>query len=292
MREFIEIINKNVNDVSKVEQKEILNFLKRLQSYIHVPSNEKEINRMKAFSSKKFLVNFILKNLENYPYPRISTYPFDIISYWYCIALLILSEDTKGKDYVFGLAKQFIKNEHLDLWQFRRLLEFINIEEYGGIKKEIELYFLSKQNDLDSYKWAKQIGLELPKDNSWMLFFELSTDGKFRFGNDLTELEKEKRLRMTISVYPLQGERCWEIELKNWNNSISAWWPNLTEREIRLSKKKNNYVLKTEPSILNLKEVINEVETVFNVKFDKTIYSKRFKGKIRNKNAVQKWLNI
>ncbi|WP_298781943.1 hypothetical protein [uncultured Polaribacter sp.] len=291
MREFIEQINKNLKNIPKDKQKEILKFSKRLESYTHVPTNEKEINRMKPFSTNKFLINFILKEIDTYNYPKVSKYPFDIISYWYCIALLILSEDEKGNDYVIGLAKRFLKNEHLDLWQFRRLLEPIKIRDYKIIKKEIASYFLSKLNDLESYKWAKQIGLELPKDNSWIFFFKISTDGKFRFGNDLTDLEKEKRLSITVSVYPLQGEKCWEIELKNWNNSISAWWPNLSERKIRLSKNKNDYILKTKPSLYSLKEIIKEVENVFNVKFDKTIYSKRFKGKIKNKNAVQKWLN-
>lgn len=291
MRELIQVINKNVKEIPAIEQKEILKFSKRLESYTHVPTNEKEIQRMKSFSHNKYLVAFIQKNLENYSYPKASKYPFDIVSYWYCITLIVLSESTDGRNYVLDVARRFIKNEHLDLWQFRRLLDSIKLEEYQTIKKEIDAYFSLKQNDLESYKWAKQIGLELPKDNSWMFFFEISTDGKFRFGNDLTDLEKEERLRMTISVYPLQGKKCWEIELKNWNNSISAWWPNLTEREIRLSKKKNDYVLKKKPTLSNLKEVIKEVEILFNVRFNKTIYSKRFKGKIKNKNAIQNWLN-
>lgn len=288
MREFIEKINEKVKNVPKTEQKEILKFSKRLESYIHVPTNEKEINRMSSFSSNQFLIKFILKNIKEYNYPTTSAYPFDTISYWYCIALLIISKNDDGKSFVLDLAKKFIKNEHLDLWQFRRLLEPIEIQEHQIIKKEIESYFLSKQKEIESYKWAKQIDLELPKDNSWMLFFEISTDGRFRFGNDLSELEKEKRLWMNVSVYPLKGKRCWEIELKNWNNSIFAWWPTLSEREIRLSK--NNYILKTKPSLQNLKKIIKEVETVFNVTFDRKIYSKRFKGKIKNKNAVQKWL--
>jgi len=291
MRVFIEKLNKNAQNLPKNEAKDILKFAKRLESYTHVPSNEKEINRIKIFSSNTFLVNFILKNIEQYPYPNESKYPFDIISYWYCIALFIMSKEEKARGFVINMAEEFMHNEHLDLWQIRRLLEAVNPKEYQNIKEKISSYFISKQEYLESYIWAKKIGLELPKDNSWMFFFEISTDGKFRLGNDLTETEKEQRLRITVSVYPLQGQNCWEIELKNWNNSISAWWPNLSEREIRLSKQNRNYKLKTKPSLLNLKKVIEEVETEFNVKFNKTIYSKRFKGKIKNKNAVQKWLN-
>ncbi len=94
----------------------------------------------------------------------------------------------------------------------------------------------------------------------------------------------------TLAVILMNNARIWEIELKNWNNTISAWWPTRSKNEIRLDKKRKNYTLKIEPSLRGLKEVIQEIETVLETKFDGTIYSKRFKGKIKNKNAAQKWL--
>jgi hypothetical protein len=290
MRELIKKINESAISLSKLKKKEALKFSKRLESYTHVPTNKKEIERMSSFSSNEFLVNFVLQVIENYKYPKESKYPFDIISYWYCLCFLILSNEDKTTEFTINLGNQFLEKEHNDLWQFRRILEFIDNPKYKVLIKNIENYFASKQNDLESYKWAKEIELELPSNNKWALFFEISTDGKFRFGNDLTTKEKESRLRITTSVYPLQSEKCWEIELKNWNNTISAWWPTLSKNEIRLEKKRKNYVLKTEPSLRNLKEVIKEIETVLGAKFDKTIYLKRFKGKIKNKNALQKWL--
>lgn len=290
MRAFIKQLNENVLTLDKSVQKDILKFSKRLESYSHVPTNEKEILRTKPFASNQNLVAFVLQNMQEYPYPAKSDYPFDTISYWYCIALFIVSEEEKSSAFVLNLINEFIEKNHNDLWQFRRLLESIELKEYQAVKKKIDSYFLSKQIHLESYKWAEQIGLELPKDNSWMFYFEISTDGKFRFGNDLSEEEKVSRLRLKVSVYPLQGEKCWEIELSNWKNSVSAWWPTLSERTIRLSHKPNDYTLKTKPSLQNLKELIKEIESVFNISFDKTMYNQTFKGKIKNKNAIQKWL--
>ncbi|WP_298503501.1 hypothetical protein [uncultured Maribacter sp.] len=290
MRELIEKLNKSTINLSKLEKKEALKFSKRLESYTHVPTNKKEIERMNSFISNEFLVSFVLQIIENYKYPRESKYPFDIISYWYCLCFLILSNQDKATEFSINLGNQFLEKNHNDLWQFRRLLEFIDNPKFKVLTKNIENYFLSKQNDLESYKWAKEIGLELPNDNNWALFFEISTDGRFRFGNDLTPKEKESRLRITTSVYPLQGGKCWEIELKNWNNTVSARWPTLFKNEIRLEKKRKNYVLKIEPSLRNLKLVIEEIETILDTRFDKTMYMKRFKGKIKNKNAVKKWL--
>lgn len=290
MRELIKRINEGAINLSKPEQKEILKFSKRLESYIHVPSNIKEIERMNSFASNTFVVNLIYLELIDYTYPKEGKYPFDKISYWYCICLLMLSNQEDAKKFVLDLGHNFLETQHLDLWQFRRILECTQNPEYKLLTKQIENYFLSKQNELESYKWAKEIDLKLPKDNNWALFFEISTDGRFRFGKDLTDREKENRLRITTSVYPLKGKECWEIELKNWNNTISAWWPVISKNELKLEKKRKKYILKTEPSLRNLKTVIEEIEETLNVTFNRTIYSKKFKGEIKNKNAVQKWL--
>lgn len=290
MRALIKKINESVDAFPKEEKKEILKFTKRLESYIHVPTNKKEVERMLPFAHKDYLIDYILKNINDYKYPEKSEYPFDIISYWYCLALFVQSERKEAKNFVQNLIEKFLNSEHEDLWQFRRFLSaFESTTEYDKAKETIENYFLSKQDSLESYLWAKEIGLELPSDNNWILFFEISTDGEFRFGNDLSEEEKERRLVIKTSAYPLQGKKCWEIELNNWNNSISAWWPNLSEREVIIDNKKN-YYLKTMPSLRNLKELIQELEDHFAINFKRQIYLKTFKGKIKNKNAVQKWL--
>lgn len=71
---------------------------------------------------------------------------------------------------------------------------------------------------------------------------------------------------------------------------ITAWWPIITERTIKLDNKWKNYKLKTTPSLRNLKNVIQEIEKVLNVKFERNIYLKTFSGKIKNKKAAQNWL--
>ncbi len=93
---------------------------------------------MNIFSSNEFLVNFILEVMEQYDYPKDSDHPFDFISYWYCICLLMLPDQEKAKNVTLALAHRLLKSEHKDLWQFRRILEFIDKIEYHPLKEEIE----------------------------------------------------------------------------------------------------------------------------------------------------------
>lgn len=292
MTELITIISKHIESLAEEEQKDVLKFSKRLESYIHVPVNEKEYKRMAVFATNSATVQVVLKSLSEYNYPKKYNHTFDIISYWYGLALLVQSENKEAKKFVLDLINNFLQSKHPDLSQFRRFLSFItHTKEFDTIKVTVENYFLSKQNELESYNWAKEIGLELPEDDKWYINFEISTDGKFRSGNSLSTKEKESRLILIVTAYPLRRENnCWEIELKNWNKSITAWWPIITERTIKLDNKWKNYKLKTTPSLRNLKNVIQEIEKVLNVKFERNIYLKTFSGKIKNKNAAQNWL--
>ena len=48
--------------------------------------------------------------------------------------------------------------------------------------------------------------------------------------------------------------------------------------------------MKTTPSLRNLKLAIKEIETALGIQFNRKMCRKTFRGKIGNKNAVQKWL--
>ena len=291
MRELATLLEKLGEDFPKAEQKALAKLYNRLESYIDTPTDPKHILRMAPFASNAHLVNTVLEALRQYNYPEKSGYPFDIISYWYCISLLALSEQQEANDFVRNLASDFLQQEHSELWLFRRFFENMPNDEYAEIGTQIIEHFLELQNTLESYQWAKSIGLILPTDNNWRISFEISTSGKFQCSKPYPTAEEEKLISMNVSLYPLSWKnQCWEIKLRNPNNSINAWWPTSSTNTIKLERKWRDYTMKTTPSLRNLKLTIKEIETAFDIQFNRKFCLKTFSGKIGNRNAVQKWL--
>lgn len=293
MRELTALLVENAKKLPKAQQAKIKKFANRLESYSWVPSNKKESQRMNAFASDQELIVHTLEAAKQYSYPNAYDHTFDIITYWYCLSLFAESDIGETREFVRDLATAFLESKHKDLWMFRRSLQYRLDDDFDDIRGKIESYFISKQNKLESYIWAKEIGLELPSDDNWRFYFRISTDGEFRSRNSLPDNQKRTYFWISTSVYPLNDDQCWEIEVKNMSRTISAWWPVLHEKGIQFEYDDDTYeirTLKTTPSLRNLKPLIEELENLLDVTFDRNICTKRFSGKIRNKPAIQKWL--
>ncbi len=283
---FFEKADEKLQTLSKAEQKPILKFVKRLDSYSMTPDTKKEIYRMKPFASDKFLVEFFVDVLEEIEYPRekIGWY-FDYIPFWYCIGLFILSDSEKATNFTINTAKKFLETNCFDLPDFRRIFSFIEKEEYQSIKNEIENHFILLENLLDSYKWAKNIGLGLPSNDKWYLSFELKN-------YDERDEEPNEVWWLDVKVYPLNSGKDCSIKLKNWDKEDSCKvYSHFDDNKINVYYKDTTYHLKTERSLQNLKAMITEIEEVFGFKFSRKIHHQFTQGKIKNKGAIQKWLS-
>lgn len=287
IKEIIDTINEKIIHLPEAEQKTVLKFAKRLDSYIYIPHQKKEKLRMKPFSEDAFLVDFLLDILNEYDYyPKPHAHNYNNGKpYWYILFLLMLSNKPNATDFVIQMAENFLKEKHIDLYRFRQAFRQLNLPQFKTIQNDVECYFLSIQDTLEAYQWAKEIGLQLPSDDNWRITFDIGTSN-----SDLTN-NKEKTFSVMVTVMPLEQGRTWEIRLSNRDNSVSAWYPNLSENKIVVRKQDKDYFLNNKPSLRNLKKVMTEIEEVFDVKFSKTLLHSYFQGKIRNKNTVQKWLN-
>lgn len=71
-------------------------FCKQLAKYIHAPSTLKEYERMKKYAEATDIVDTVLCTLESYYPPKgddsYDWFKFDITSYYYCVALISLSD--------------------------------------------------------------------------------------------------------------------------------------------------------------------------------------------------------
>lgn len=290
----------NIKSQQVSEQKQKVKFINRLSSYWHVPSNQKEVNKMLPFAQQLSIVDFVLDNLTIYGYPQEITFDvdFDIIGYWYCLALLMVSDDKNAHDFVLDLIDRFIDTEHDDLWQFRRILNYIDNDIFKQAKVEVESYFLSREKTLESYKWAQDIGLELPSNDKWGLEFCFDTQGEYIMKSDIPCEEKNVFFQLRVSVYPLDGcggsltaGNCYRIEFDNLSRTVRGNWSLGRDKTLTVDINDDYYkIIDVNPSLIHLKDFIKELEDIFEFKFNRTIVTKSFHGGIKNKNAVQKWL--
>jgi hypothetical protein len=65
MRELIAIFNAKLSGQPQSSQKPIAKFIQRLESYVHVPSNEKEYLRMATFADQPSVANLYNGKIKN-----------------------------------------------------------------------------------------------------------------------------------------------------------------------------------------------------------------------------------
>lgn len=85
------ILERSENYPPKVKA-QMEKFAKKLQSFCYCPVLEKEFARMEPFATQEELVKLVFEIIKNYeilddPYGI----GYDLVGYWYCIALLSLS---------------------------------------------------------------------------------------------------------------------------------------------------------------------------------------------------------
>ena len=97
---------------------------KKLDSFWHCPVTDKEYGRMAPFAGQQELVELVLEILRDYPVPDSGDYSviFDTVGYWYCIALLSLSENDAVLQFLDRLTDSLIARRHRDYYSWERLL--------------------------------------------------------------------------------------------------------------------------------------------------------------------------
>jgi hypothetical protein len=252
------ILLKEAETKSQALQADIIKLCKKLGSFISAPVPKKDIDRMEPFAAKEELVKFIAAELRKYfdDSPKLRSSEegyYDVISFWYCVALLILAGDDQFMPY---FTRSFIDSKHKDIYLLRRLLN--NAGTGSVYRDQVEAYFDEVNSKSDIYIWAKGIGLELPGTHDWDFYVCLQASNEHMF----------------ITVY-LIG--------KAPDGKGNSYEVRITERGSRID-------VATEKTVYNLREIIAELERTYDFKFELT--SSTFRGKIKNKTAVKKWLGL
>lgn len=293
--QFYNFLKTRITSLPYLEQKDTLNFCERLITYSHVPSNYKEICRMKQFALNENLVKIILDNLSIYDFDK--NHGITDISFWYSVSLLLLTTSDKNRIYIETLAQKMIKEDHEDLWIFQRIMNSNEFSYYSNIKTQITIFISKKINYLEPYLWAEEVGLSLPYDSDWEITFFLESDNEFSVIRNGSK-ENDFRFDMRLTLFPLQGNDIWFINFsklfwsKDINNNLAINSSTIINGYLpsEESKIKNKINLKTPLSLMNLKEFIKELEDFYKIRFDQNNYRIRTSGKVKNKNAIKKWL--
>ena len=292
MRDFTEtLLNWARNGSEDIQELEP--FCKKLDSFIHAPTNLKEMERMSDFAKNEKLTgvvnDFLIHYFDNRQFFEEDEYGFlsyDVIATWYALGMIIQTEkELSSAEYIFS---KMMAIESPDLSIARRILNIKHSAVYDELANKVEEYFNKQQGEVEVYTWAKKIGLELPNSFDWEFYFTLygELDPEFK-GEPIVD-----HLMVYVRANAPKGDgESYTIDLKDRDYRIQSWWndDDDDDRKIRIQGAKD-VELKEKPSLLHFKAFLAEVEAIFGIKFDRKISSSYFSRGIKKKNSVQQWL--
>lgn len=291
MRELNELIKAKSMEAPKNLQKSLDKLVNKLESFTHCPVDLKEYKRMEPFASDSELVRCIIDIMKKYKIPEEEFAIFDTVSYWYCIALLSFAGGEEIKTFLESLTKELMESHHRDLGLLKRNMNMLSELTYlHSMEVTIDEYFHNMDIHSEAYKWAGEIGLQIP-DEFWVMEFVLSTDGDIKYAFQLSDDEKENRLEISVKCHTPRGNgQCYEIKMKNYLNDIRVRYDNLSDCR-NLYFKNQTIPLKNANSIRALKELISEIEQRTGLSFERKLaYFRGPKGV--KKDALQKWIRL
>lgn len=165
-------------------------FNSALDSYVHAPTNRKEILRMQPYATDEKLVRTVAGFLQGYccipsnaqeleNYCMIGHFYYDIIRFWYCVALLALSSDSAALDCLTRLAHTLMEQGPGDLHVLYRILLLLPEQSsLNGLRQELSDYYKNTIPTLIAAQWLAKAEIPYPDDFEWNLSFHFTSNGK------------------------------------------------------------------------------------------------------------------
>jgi len=290
MPDLAELYQQHAAHLPEPARREVAAFGAKLGTFVHAPTTFKEASRLEKFSRLPQLVDMVARVLPQYqPWTRLH---YDIIGYWYSVALLSLARDAGALAALADLTTAALAAgwEGLDL--LRRNYSFFPLEPaLAAPRAAVEQYFQQLAPQVEALAWATQIGLQLPAAAAdWTLSFELATDGEKKFAFQLTPAEKQQRLTLTVSAHgaPRGDGQSWDIRFGNHDNSTAGQFYSSHDRTLR--RHNQLLTLPVAPSLLSFGEFLRALEAAVGARFQRKIVFSYFSKGLRNKGAVAQWL--
>lgn len=217
-------------------------FNSALDSYVHAPTNRKEILRMQPYATDEKLVRTVAGFLQGYccipsnaqeleNYCMIGHFYYDIIRFWYCVALLALSSDSAALDCLTRLAHTLMEQGPGDLHVLYRILLLLPEQSsLNGLRQELSDYYKNTIPTLIAAQWLAKAEIPYPDDFEWNLSFHFTSNGEM-FPTSNNQEEKKAWYILRVDMF---GPRTlfndytrftsYQIYLRNGDHSIHGSW--------------------------------------------------------------------
>ena len=219
---------------------------RKLGSFIHAPLNLKEILRMEPFAADGEVVRAVAASLDDYAIlptspeererQRTTGLPkdYDIVGFWYCVALLALSAEPEAVRYLLVLARMLMVEDPAELFLLRRivrLLEGFPFPHLQELRGRIEAFYDTVTHQLEAFRWLEAAGIPWPESYEWEVIAQFSSDGEPYADPAAPKEERRRRVVLTLrlnsprSLYgSCRQHNSFEISLRNDDNTTRGLW--------------------------------------------------------------------
>ena len=219
---------------------------RKLGSFIHAPLNLKEVLRMEPFAADAEVVRAVAASLDNYAILPISTEEreyqrttglskdYDIVGFWYCVALLALSAEPEAVRYLLVLARMLMVEDPAELFLLQRivrLLEGFPFPHLQELRSRIEGFYDTVTHRLEAFRWLEAAGIPWPESYEWEVIAQFSSDGEPYADPATPKEERRRRVVLTLrlnsprSLYgSCRQHNSYEILLRNDDNTTRGLW--------------------------------------------------------------------
>lgn len=188
---------------------------RKLGSFIHAPLNLKEVLRMEPFAADTEVVHAVTATLDNYAILPTSpeerelqrttglSKDYDIVGFWYCVALLALSAEPEAVRYLLVLARMLMVEDPAELYLLRRivrLLEGFPFPHLQELKSRIEGFYDTVTHQLEAFRWLEAAGIPWPESYEWEVIAQFSSDGEPYADPATPKEERRRRVVLTLRL--------------------------------------------------------------------------------------------
>lgn len=159
---------------------------------------------------------------------------YDIVGFWYCVALLALSAEPEAVRYLLVLARMLMVEDPAELFLLRRivrLLEGFPFPHLQELRGRIEGFYNTVTHQLEAFRWLEAAGIPWPESYEWEVIAQFSSDGEPYADPAAPKEERRRRVVLTLrlnsprSLYgSCRQHNSYEISLRNDDNTTRGLW--------------------------------------------------------------------
>jgi|GEM_PF-2252734 len=125
MEKLIDVLAEQSLQLNKTGQDVISKLMSKIKTFSHCPLNVKHAERMKPFVDEQ-TVDFISGILLDRPFPLSNhvTFSSDIVTYFYCLALISFSEKAQTVETLQQITQKMIDEKYNNLYLAERNFNF------------------------------------------------------------------------------------------------------------------------------------------------------------------------